>query len=251
MTKKIIRKKSYSSDEDKAWSQLRSLYQKTPIPNEEMLHHLSVYMNRQTITRLLLMDYLYNKILDVHGAIMEFGTRWGRDLLVFQSLMGIYEPYNINRRIIGFDTFEGFLSIKKEDGKHPIAKKGSYNVTEGYERHLNKIMKTNAMFNPVSHIDRFEIIKGDASKTLDKYLAENPQTIIAFAYFDMDLYEPTKKCLELIKNHLTKGSVIGFDELNKDCWPGETIAFNEVMGSINYSIKRTPFSGDESYIVIE
>jgi len=39
------------------------------------------------------------------------------------------------------------------------------------------------------------INKGDASVEM-KYLYDNPETIIALAYFDFDLYQPTKKCLE-------------------------------------------------------
>jgi len=32
-----------------------------------------------------------------------------------------------------------------------------------------------------------ELVKGDAVEELEKYLQKNPSTIIALAYFDMDL----------------------------------------------------------------
>jgi hypothetical protein len=41
-------------------------------------------------------------------------------------------------------------------------------------------------------------------------------SIVAFAYFDFDLYEPTKGCLLTIKDRLTRGSILGFDELNDE-----------------------------------
>jgi len=50
----------------------------------------------------------------------------------------------------------------------------------------------------IPHIKKFQLIKGDATVKLREYLDDNPQIIIALAYFDMDLYEPTKKCLETI-----------------------------------------------------
>ena len=82
---------------------------------------------------------------------------------------------------------------------------------------------------------------------LEKYLNDHPETIISFAYFDFDVYEPTKKCLELIKPHLTKGSIIGFDELNDPDFPGETVALKESLGLNNVSIKRSQYSGIQSY----
>ena len=61
--------------------------------------------------------------------------------------------------------------------------------------------------------DPDELVKGDAPEGLRKYLDAHPETIVAFAYFDMDLYEPTRECLEILKDYTTKGTVIGFDEL--------------------------------------
>lgn len=75
--------------------------------------------------------------------------------------------------------------------------------------------------------------------------------MIAFAYFDFDLYEPTKRCLEIIRPRLTKGSVIGFDELNDPDSPGETIALMEVFGLPSVRVKRFPYASRVSYIVVE
>jgi hypothetical protein len=43
----------------------------------------------------------------------------------------------------------------------------------------------------------------------------------------------------VIKEHLTKGSVLGFDELNCHDFPGETLAMKEVLGLDRYAIKRS------------
>jgi hypothetical protein len=55
--------------------------------------------------------------------------------------------------------------------------------------------------------------------------------------------------LEIILPHLTKGSIIGFDELCDPNFPGETIALREVLGTNNIKIKRNKFSGIQSYCV--
>jgi hypothetical protein len=68
----------------------------------------------------------------------------------------------------------------------------------------------------------------------------------------MDLYEPTKVCLEMLKDDMVKGSVIGFDELNLPAFPGETIAVKEVLGLRNCKLMRSPHCGaSQAYMVVE
>ena len=119
------------------------------------------------------------------------------------------------------------------------------------EKYLEKILDYHEKESPISHIKKYELVKGDAIYCLDQYLNDNPHTIIALAYFDLDLYEPTRKCLERIKGHLTKGSIIGFDQLNLSAFPGETLALKEVLGLSNYRIMRSPLSSYASYIIYE
>ena len=105
--------------------------------------------------------------------------------------------------------------------------------------------------NPLSHIKKFELVKGDATKTIHTYLNDNPETIISLAYFDFDLYKPTKECLEAIKPRLTKGSVVAFDELNDPDSPGETLALMEVFGLNNITLKRCRYASRVSYFIVE
>ena len=104
--------------------------------------------------------------------------------------------------------------------------------------------------NPLNHLKKFEIVKGDATKTIFEYLDRNKETIIALAYFDFDVYETTKVCLEAIKDLLVKGSVIGFDEMNDPDSPGETQAVMEVFGLNNIRLKRFPQTSRCSYFYI-
>jgi hypothetical protein len=197
------------------------------------------------------MHDLYQKILGVPGVVMEFGVRWGQNLALFENFRGIYEPFNHSRKIVGFDTFEGFPSVHGKDGKSDIVKVGAYAVTQNYETYLEKVLAAVEQENPITHIKKTKLVKGDASLKIDQYLKENPETIVSFAYFDFDIYEPTKKCLEAIKPHLTKGSVIGFDELNNHDFPGETLALKEVFGLENIRIQRSPYSSIQTFMVIE
>lgn len=249
MSENINAKWLWSESEFELRDRFFELFRSCPIPQNELLSNLGLFMNGPALSRLLFMNELYQNILSVHGSIMEFGVRWGQNLALWSECRAMYEPYNHNRKIIGFDTFEGFPSVHEKD--RGFAEAGDYAVVSQYEDYLKQILDYHEQENPVPHIKKYELVKGDASVQLEKYLKENPETIIAMAYFDFDIYEPTKVCLELIQSHLTRGSVIGFDELNRHDFPGETLAVKEVLGLNKYKIIRSQYSRVNSYVIID
>ncbi len=244
--------KTYSSETESALrSDFAAHFKNSPIPDDQILSNMGLYLNSKSLSRILFMNHLYEQIVDVMGVVMEFGTRWGPNLGEFVALRGIYEPFNRHRKIIGFDTFAGFPKIDSEDGQSEMMEVGHLTVPENYKDYLEEVLNFQERDNPLSHIKKFELCEGDATKTLPKYLQENPETIIALAYFDFDVYEPTRFCLEAIKPRLVKGSVLGFDELNDPDSPGETLALMEVFGLNNIKLRRYPYASRTSYFVVE
>jgi hypothetical protein len=77
-------------------------------------------------------------------------------------------------------------------------------------------------------------------ETLPTFLERNPHIIVSMAIFDMDIYAPTKRALELVMPRLTKGSLLVFDELNCRHFPGETQALHEVVGLGGLRLQRVP-----------
>lgn len=245
-----IKQYSSSTEEDGRDKMLRLLLQ-TPIPDDQLLSNLGLFLDSKNLSRFLFMDYLYRLIIDVQGVVFEFGTRWGQNMALLQALRGIYEPFNRHRKLVAFDTFEGFPNLHEKDGKSEMMKPGQLSLSENYNDYLNEVLEVHESLNPLDHIKKFELVKGDACKELSNYIEENSHTIVALAYFDFDLYEPTKKCLELIKPRLTKGSVLGFDELNDPDSPGETLAVMEELGLQNICLKRFPHASRVSYCIID
>ena len=244
--------KTYTSEsENISRSEFVEHFKKCPIPEDQLLSNLPLFLNSKNLSRLLFMDHLYKQIIDVMGVVMEFGTRWGPNISQFSALRGIYEPFNRHRKIIGFDTFKGFTKIDKQDGDSDMMELGHLKVTNNYYEYLNKVLELQEKDNPLNHIKKYELISGDATKTLPEYLKNNPETIISLAYFDFDVYSPTKICLDEIKPRLVKGSILGFDELNDPDSPGETIALMESFGLQNIRLKRFPYSSRTSYFVVE
>jgi hypothetical protein len=229
--------------------QLADLIRHSPIPDEELPSNLGVYLTPQNLSRILFMDFLYRKVLDIQGVVMEFGCRWGQNTALFSALRGIYEPFNRLRRVIGFDTFAGFPSTTPQDGGQVSA--GMYAVTAGYQSHLSDLMVSQEQESPLSHLTKHELVAGDVMQTVPAYLERHPETVVALAYFDLDLYEPTLECLRRIRDRLTVGSVLGFDEANDPLNPGETLALKEVLGLDRYALRRFPYSARTSYLAVE
>ena len=248
----FITNKNYASDEEVyAYRDLVEHLDRCPIPKSEILANLGLFLTRSSLSRILFMHELYLKIIKTHGIIIEFGVRWGQNLALFTTFRNMYEPYNYNRRIVGFDTFEGFPGVSTKDGESKSVVAGALSLTEGYWNILTRLLSAQERLAPRSNITKHELVKGDVCETLPKYLNDHPETIIALAYFDLDLYEPTKKCIELIKPHLTKNSIIGFDELNFKEFPGETIALKESWVLSSCRIHRNPLSINQSYLTFE
>ena len=124
-----------------------------------------------------------------------------------------------------------------DDEKKLGWKKNDYGVVKNFENKLEKLLHLEESNAPINWIKKFKLVKGDASETIIKYLKDNPHTIIGMAIFDMDVYYPTKKVLETIKPRLYKGSIIVFDELNHELFPGETLAVMESVGLNNLKFK--------------
>ena len=230
---------------------LVNLLNHNPIPDDQKIMNLGLFLHSKALSRILFMDFLYRKAVEVQGVVMDFGTRWGQNMALFTALRAIYEPYNRHKKIIGFDTFEGFPSVHEKDGSSQMIAPGNIGVEDNYLEYLEQLLGFQEGDNPLSHIQKYDLVVGDATRRIQDYFGEHPETIVALAYFDFDLYEPTLKCLEVIKPRLVKGSVLGFDELNDPDSPGETLALMESFGLNNVRLKRYPHASRVSYFIIE
>ena len=217
-----------SIDEDGVHAELRTrLADRTTTDGPLWNTDLITYTTRLTLSRVLYLDELYKKILDLPGVILEFGVRYGTSMVAITNLRGIYEPFNYQRKIIGFDTFEGFPSVHEKDTD--TWEPGDYDTPSGYESVLADILDLHERLSPVSHIQKYEIVKGDVLSTVDEWLEANPGLMVAMAIFDMDLYEPTKHALAAIQPRLMQGSLLVFDEFSNSSYPGETMAVRELF----------------------
>jgi hypothetical protein len=224
---------SAAVDQMKARRDLAKLYRKATMSDEDALFNLPLWMRSGVLAKVLVMHDLYRRFLSVPGVLVEFGTWLGMNLVLLENLRALLEPFNKDqRRIIGFDTFAGY-----REGK--FAKAGLYNSGRGHIAYLDKLLKAHAACNvyghqPFSH----ELVEGDVTHTAPAYFAAHPQILVAFAYFDMGPYAPTRAALKAIKPHLVGGSILLMDELTLSTEPGEARAFKEVFKPSEYRLEK-------------
>lgn len=128
--------------------------------------------------------------------------------------------------------------------------KGDLSIVNIYENILDSI----ALYDENRFLPQFpkvHLIQGDFMKTSELFFDEYPHVVPALLYLDFDLYEPTKKALEVFWPRMPKGSVIAFDELNDTAWPGETKALCETLDIKRVKINKIEFDTKISYVIVE
>lgn len=214
----------------------------------QLMRNFAVYAPRQFITDFLVRYELFKMVREVAGSVLEFGVMNGQGLMSMAQFSAILEPANVTREVIGFDTFEGFPDVTAQDGAASVVKQGGFKVDGSYER-LQQAARLYDANRFIGHVPKVRLVKGDVLQTLPEYLTQNPHTIAALVYMDLDLYAPTKFVLEHIMDRVPKGAVVAFDELNHRSFPGETLALLETLGIGSVALKRLPFCSRISYFI--
>ena len=236
-----------SNDYRKNKHELYEILKKSDLDGVRKLDNLALFFDPKYLSRILFFNHIYQNILDVPGYILELGCQYGSTTALFQSLRDIYEPFNRTRKIFAFDTFQGLKGVTKKDLN---LKSGDFKTIKNYEEMLEKILDIKENFGALPHYKRTKIYKGDVNITFDKFLKENPETVLSLVFFDMDIYKPTVQILKKLKKHVTKGSIIVFDEICDELSTGETIALKEAIGLENITLKRWQYNSRLTYFIV-
>ena len=215
------------------------------IPQNWLIQNSSIFVDRIQYSQIFAKYEIFKKIINIKGSIVECGVKNGNGLMLFAKLCAIFEPYGIHRKIIGFDTFKGFPNIDKQrdQSSNPKFKKKytrGYNNPLSYEL-LKKAINSFDKNRPLGRLPKIELVKGDATKTIPKYLKKNSHTLISLLYLDFDLYKPTKTALDHFLPRMPKGAILAFDELDNPLWPGETNAMIDFFNDNKLEVKRLEF----------
>lgn len=216
-----------------------------PASTRQKIENFTNWSRHRDLARFLYRAEIFKSILTIPGCIFECGVLYGAGVSSWLHLSEIFEPVNFSRRIFGFDTFAGFPGVSKVDRPShwknaAYYRKGHFNVSHA-KASLFEVMTLLDKTRKVPQIPRVKLIEGDVAKTVPALLKSDKSILVSLLYLDMDLYAPTKAVLKACLPRMCKGSVIVFDELNCDDWPGETQAFVELLPRTSYaSIERSP-----------
>ena len=242
----------YSAAELPVMDQLCSAFQASPVTLAQKLQTFPRHVRRQDIARFLVKHELFKLALPANGSVVECGVFAGGGLFSWMHFSAIYEPYNHTRRIIGFDTFAGFPNVHEKDltGRKSVhAHAGAFQTTSSIKKELKQLARIHDANRPLGHIEKIELIGGDATETISEYVNRNPSLLISLLYLDFDLYAPTKKALEVLLPRVVKGGVVAFDELNTPEFAGETTAFLETISAGAVELRRFPSDPHISYFI--
>jgi hypothetical protein len=175
--------------------------------------------------KLLARYELFKMIVDMPGDIVEAGVLKGAGLLFWAKLIQIYNPLS-RRKVVGFDTFEGYPTNSARDYDNQTAKEFTQTQISSLDLVSEKAIMEIAAAQGLAH--RIELVKGDARQTTENYAMANPGFRVALLNMDFVLFEPTKAALSCLLPRVIKGGVVALDEYAVGS-KGESEAVDELL----------------------
>ena len=168
--------------------------------------------------RFELLKVSLNEVVIENGLFLEFGVYKGQTINFISNQVKEQEKI----KIFGFDSFEGLNEpwIYRD--------KGGFSDIEGKLPKVNK---------------NVGLIKGYFSDSLPNFIKDYKDPI-SFLHIDSDLYSSAKTIFKHLKNNITAGTVIVFDEFfNYPGWRnGEFKAWNEFVIEENIKFEYIGFT---------
>ena len=250
---KLVRESRNQSASDLLYlSKAEELWENSADDTVEKLEAFTKFVSRQSLTKLIARSEVFNKQLHVNGSIVEVGVHRGTSFMTWAHLSSILEPVNYLRKIIGFDTFEGFSGVSDKDGmgSSEHLKVGGFDAGASAHEELLDALEIYDLNRLMGHINKCDIVKGDACTKIPEFVEQNPHLLVSLLHLDADLHDPTAVALEHLVPRMPKGAIILFDELNMDLFPGETLALLDRFDINQKQIERFPYATSMSYLTI-
>lgn len=237
------------------------------ILNDWLMNSLSLPSHKSDLPLGPYFKFIKEKLKKIKGDLLEFGVYRGDSIISTAILL---KRLGIKKKIIGFDTFEGFLkkknsyddihNYKKLFKEKKISKKlySWYKVRQDaiklnlINNHKWKATSYKFVLNRVKkfRLDKdITLIKGDIKNTVSNINKKK----IAAVFMDCNLYSPHKYALEAIWDNLSSGGGIFLDDYFSLKYPGARIAIDNFCKQKKIKVKRVKnYPGDfERYFIIK
>ncbi len=244
-----------SQEEKQALARLEGLRQelseKCSYINEKNWVTSVACMNRISLSKLLFYSEIVKQIVDVPGVILELGVQWGATTNLLYNLTSVYDPFNFRRKIVGFDTFEGFPAGSISSGEQAHGwRENDLIAADNAKEIAEQCLTAHQTFSALKHMVRHEFVKGDVIETVPKWLASNEHETVALCIFDLDLGRPTHEALKHILPRCQKGSILVFDEYSHPHFREEGVAARGLIDTMKVRPIKSPLLPYTSYFVL-
>jgi hypothetical protein len=179
---------------------------------------------------------LFKSTIKVPGDIVECGVFKGVSFVFWLKCLKIFAP-NSSKKVIGFDMFSKFP--KTSLNKFEKINASNYVKSSNFKG-LN-VNNLNYLSKKIVKENKFELIKGDITKTAKKYVKKNYGFKISLLHLDLDTYVGTKSALENFFPFVSKGGIIVLDEYGSRGW-GETNAVDKFFKNKKLKIETIPYT---------
>lgn len=146
----------------------------------------------------------------IKGDFVECGIAQGVQIAIMAS---VNQQQNNQRKIYGYDSFEGIPFATKKDTQQPGSnefkpkKPGDHLMSSGISIHsLDEVTRTLSIWG--LHLEQFKFMEGWFEETVPRHNIGK----ICLLRLDGDLYESTKVCLEHLYPKLVKGGILIIDD---------------------------------------
>jgi Macrocin-O-methyltransferase (TylF) len=231
-----------TAQEQRVGFELEAVFARSDDSIETRLENFPKYVRRQHLTRFVARYEIFKRVLSVKGSVIECGVNRGFGLMTWAKLSAVLEPVNLTRRIYGFDTFSGFPAVSARDSGGPgVEDPVPGGLAADSYTELLELIGLYDQDRFLGHIPKVSLVKGDATETIPRFVAEHPHLVVSLLFMDFDLFEPTRVALEAFLPRMPRGAILAFDELDNPIWPGETLALLESIGIRNLGLERLDF----------
>lgn len=208
-----------------------------------VVDNIPLYIHRRRLSRLLCHYELFKQTIDLPGKIVECGVYRGSSLMLWVKLLDIFCMGDTSKRVIGFDTFSGFVNIGTDDvcdSDFTERREGGFNA-DSAEAEIHDLIELFDQDRFAPESARAELVNGDIVQTAPAYVASHRDLRISLLHLDLDLYEPTLAALHAFYPLVVKGGVVVVDDYALDDWPGAAKAVEKYFGETMPILRKFHF----------